>query len=77
MDPVVLFNGWADRWGPFYTTRSTRGARHVASSSFAMQRETLLRGKMKPGARPPVPQIVLPGIIIPKFMTPQVSNFFF
>lgn len=30
-------------------SRSTRGARHVASSSFAMQRETLLRGKMKPG----------------------------
>eukprot|EP00435_Cladocopium_sp_Y103_P016408 s3235_g4.t1 len=27
----------------------TRGARHVASSGFAVQRETLLRGQMKPG----------------------------
>ena len=33
----------------FRPARSTRGARHVASSSFAMQRETLLRVAVKPG----------------------------
>eukprot|EP00434_Breviolum_minutum_P027549 symbB.v1.2.024368.t2/scaffold2250.1/size119560/2 len=34
---------------PDSPSRSTRGARHVASSSFAMQRETLLRVAVKPG----------------------------